>query len=132
MLQADARGLVAIESMLPVDATIAKIRAILAAKQINEFALIDHSGEAERAGLKMPATKVIVFGNPQAGTPLMLSAPSVAIDLPLKLLVQEDANGKVWICWNSPDYLLTRHGLPETFAQNIAGVEAIAKAAASG
>jgi uncharacterized protein (DUF302 family) len=129
MLEADARGLVALASPFSMDETIAKIRAVLAAKQIKEFALIDHSGEAARAGLAMPPTRVLIFGNPKAGTPLMLSAPSAAIDLPLKLLVREDAEGRVWICWNTPEYLLSRHGLPETFATNIAAAEAIARAA---
>jgi uncharacterized protein (DUF302 family) len=129
MPETDARGLVALASPFSMDETIAKIRAVLAAKQIKEFALIDHSGEAARAGLAMPPARVLIFGNPKAGTPLMLSAPSAAIDLPLKLLVREDAEGQVWICWNAPEYLLSRHGLPETFAANIAAAEAIARAA---
>jgi uncharacterized protein (DUF302 family) len=93
------------------------------------FALINHSGEAEKAGLKMPPTKLLIFGNPKGGTPLMLAAPSAAIDLPLKILVAEDAQGKVWISYNSPEYLKERHGLPENLVQNIAVVQALATAA---
>ena len=93
------------------------------------FALIDHSGEAAKAGLKMPPTKLLIFGNPKAGTPLMLAAPSAALDLPLKILVAEDSEGKVWISYNSVDYLKERHGLPQNLSPNIAVVETLATAA---
>jgi uncharacterized protein (DUF302 family) len=121
--------LVTLESAHSVEETIERVRGVLRAKQIQEFALIDHSGEAARAGLTMPNTKVIVFGSPKAGTPLMLAAPSVAIDLPLKLLVREDAEGRVRISYVSPAALLERHGLAEGFAANIAGVAAVAEQA---
>jgi uncharacterized protein (DUF302 family) len=88
--------------------------------------LIDHSGEAGKVGLKMRPTKLVIFGNPRAGTPLMLASPSSAIDLPLKLLVWEDAQGKVWLSYNSPEYLVERHGLPQELTQNIAMVETLA------
>jgi uncharacterized protein (DUF302 family) len=94
------------------------------------FALIDHSGEAEKAGMKMPPTKLVIFGNPKAGTPLMLAAPSSAIDLPLKILVREDGQGKVWVSYNSPAYLQERHNLPQELLQNIAVVETLAAKAA--
>ena len=126
----EASGLVTIKSAHSVDETIARIRAVLEAKQIKEFALIDHSGEAAKAGLAMPKTQVLIFGNPKGGTPLMLAAPSVAIDLPLKLLVREDAEGKVWIGSWSAQALLARHGLPESFTANIAVIEMIARQAA--
>lgn len=90
------------------------------------FALVDHSGEAEKVGIKMRPTKLLVFGSPKAGTPLMLAAPSIAIDLPLKILVWEDAQGKVWVSYNSSDYLRERHSLPQDLLQNIAVVEALA------
>jgi uncharacterized protein (DUF302 family) len=90
------------------------------------FALIDHSGEAERVGLKMRPTKLLIFGNPKAGTPLMLASPSSAIDLPLKILIWEDNQGKVWLSYNSPEYLKERHGLPQELMQNIAIVETLA------
>ena len=110
-----------------VDETVEKLKAVLQAKGVTLFALIDHSGEAERAGMKMRPTKLLIFGNPKAGTPLMLAAPSSAIDLPLKILVWEDANQKVWISYNSPAYLKERHGLPQELLSSIAVVEALAK-----
>jgi uncharacterized protein (DUF302 family) len=93
------------------------------------FALVDHSGEAEKVGLKMPPTKLLIFGNPRGGTPLMLAAPSVAIDLPLKILVAEDSQEKVWISYNSPGYLKERHDLPENLLPNIDVVKTLAAAA---
>jgi uncharacterized protein (DUF302 family) len=123
-------GLVTLQSAHSVDETVAKIRALLTAKQIREFALIDHSGEAAKVGLEMPKTQVLIFGNPNGGTPLMLAAPSVAIDLPLKLLVREDAAGQVWISYWSAQTLLQRYGLADSFAANIAVIEMIARQAA--
>src|ERR1700756_5344569 len=113
-----------------VDETVERLKAILASKTITLFALVDHSGEAEKVGLKMPPTKLLVFGSPKAGTPLMQAAPSIAIDLPLKLLVWQDAQGKVWLSYNSPEYLKERHGVPPDLLPNIAGVETLAANAA--
>jgi uncharacterized protein (DUF302 family) len=126
----ETTGLVTLKSAHSVDETIARVRALLSAKGIREFALIDHSGEAEKAGLTMPKTQVLIFGNPKGGTPLMLAAPSIAIDLPLKLLVREDAAGDVWVSYWSAQALLQRHRLAESFAGNIAVVEMIARQAA--
>jgi uncharacterized protein (DUF302 family) len=125
----ETSGLVTLKSEHSVDETIAKVRAVLAAKGIHEFALIDHSGEAEKVGLTMPKTQVLIFGNPKGGTPLMLAAPSVAIDLPLKLLVREDATGAVWVSYWSAQALLKRYGLAESFAQSIAVLDMIARQA---
>src|SRR5262249_38998909 len=105
-------------------------KIILRSRGVMLFALIDHSGEAERVGMKMPPTKLLIFGNPKAGTPLMLAAPSVAIDLPLKILVWEDINGRAWISYNSPEYLRDRHRLPTNLLANIGIVETLASAAA--
>jgi uncharacterized protein (DUF302 family) len=127
---AAAKGIVDIPSNHSVDQTVEKLKAILNAKGVTLFALVDHSGEAERAGLKMPPTKLLIFGSPKAGTPLMLSAPSIAIDLPLKLLVWEDTAGKVWISYNTSAYLQQRHGIPEELMQNIAVVSTLATKAA--
>jgi uncharacterized protein (DUF302 family) len=113
-----------------VDETVGKLKAILQAKGVTLFALVDHSGEAEKAGMKMPPTKLLIFGSPKAGTPVMLAAPSSAIDLPLKILVWEDAGQKVWLSYNSPAYLQQRHGIPPALLPNIAVVEALAHAAA--
>jgi uncharacterized protein (DUF302 family) len=89
------------------------------------FARIDHSGEAQKVGLKMPATKLLIFGSPKAGTPLMLAAPTLAIDLPLKVLVAEDDRGKVWLTYNSPEFLKERHGVPDDLIKNLAGAGAL-------
>jgi len=109
-----------------VDETVEKLEGILQAKGVTLFALVDHSGEAEKVGMKMRPTKLLILGSPKAGTPLMLAAPSVAIDLPLKILIWEDGAGKVWVSYNSPAYLQQRHGLPQDLLQNIAVVEALA------
>ena len=123
-------GIISIPSNHSVDETVDKLKNILQSRQITLFALIDHSGEAAKVGLKMPPTKLLIFGNPKGGTPLMLAAPSVALDLPLKILVAEDARGKVWLSYNSPEYLKERHSLPSNLLQNIAVVEKLATAAA--
>lgn len=109
-----------------VEQTVEKLENILQSKGVTLFAVVDHSGEAEKVGMKMRPTKLLIFGSPKAGTPLMLAAPSIAIDLPLKVLVWEDEEGKVWISYNSPDYLRERHGLPQNLLQNIAVVETLA------
>ena len=113
-----------------VDETVEKLKSMLQAKGITMFALIDHGGEAEKVGMKMPPTKLLIFGNPKGGTPLMIAAPSSAIDLPLKILVSEDAQGKTWISYNSPEYLRERHGLPPNLLPNIAVIEALVAQAA--
>jgi uncharacterized protein (DUF302 family)/uncharacterized membrane protein YidH (DUF202 family) len=123
-------GIAKIPSNHSVDETVERLRLILQTKGVTLFALVDHSGEAEKAGLKMPPTKLLIFGSPKAGTPLMVAAPSIALDLPLKILVSKDAQGKVWVSYNRPAYLLERHGVPQTLLQNIAVVEALASAAA--
>ncbi len=122
--------MVRIASQHSVKETVAKLEAMLQAKNVKLFAVVDHSGEAEEAGLKMPDTKLLIFGNPKAGTPLMVAAPSVALDLPLKILVAEDADGKVWISYNSPAYLQTRHGFPAELLTNVAVIEGLAAKAA--
>lgn len=120
------KGIVDCRSAHSVDETVERLKRILQAKGIAVFAVVDHSGEAARAGMEMPPTKLVIFGNPKAGTPLMLAAPSVAIDLPLKILVWEDAGGAVWASYNSPAYLQERHGIPEDLLGNIAGIETLA------
>jgi uncharacterized protein (DUF302 family)/uncharacterized membrane protein YidH (DUF202 family) len=119
-------GIIAIPSNHSVDQTVEKLKGILQAKGVTLFAPIDHSGEAEKVGMKMRPTKLLIFGNPKGGTPAMLAAPSIAIDLPLKILIWEDGGGQVWLSYNSPVYLQERHGLPQELLQNIAVVEALA------
>jgi uncharacterized protein (DUF302 family) len=114
-------GLVQAPSRYSVEETIRRLQTVFGEKGIKIFAVIDHSGEAERAGLKMLPTKVIIFGSPKGGTPLMVAAPSLAIDLPMKALVAEDAQGKVWLTYNSPEYLQQRHGVLADLIKNLAG-----------
>jgi uncharacterized protein (DUF302 family) len=123
-------GIIDVPSHHSVEETVVRLKAILESKGITLFALIDHSGEAEKVGMKMPPTKLLIFGNPKGGTPLMLAAPSAAIDLPLKILVWQDAQGKVWLSYNSPEYLKQRHDLPQDLIQNIAVVGTLAAKAA--
>jgi uncharacterized protein (DUF302 family) len=113
-----------------VDETVQKLKEILQAKGVMLFAVVDHSGEAAKAGLQMPNTKLLIFGNPKAGTPVMLAAPSIAIDLPLKILVAEDGGGKAWVSYNSAQYLQERHAVPAELMKNLAVIEALAHAAA--
>jgi uncharacterized protein (DUF302 family) len=124
-----ANGIVDSPSHHSVDETVERIVAILRAKGITLFALIDHSGEAAKVGLQMPPTKLLIFGKPEAGTPLMLATPRIALDLPLKILVWEDAQGKVSVSANSAAYLRERHGLPLEHLPTLAVVEALVAAA---
>jgi len=119
-------GIVRIPSHHSVDETVAKLEMILQAKNVSLFAVVDHSGEAEKAGMHMPNTKLLIFGNPKAGTPLMLASPSAALDLPLKILVAQDTAGRVWVSYNAPDYLQKRHNLPSNLLPDIAVIEALA------
>jgi uncharacterized protein (DUF302 family) len=123
-------GLINIPSNHSVDETVEKLIAILQSKGITLFALIDHGGEAAKAGMKMRPTKLLIFGSPKAGTPVMLAAPSSAIDLPLKILIWEDAQGRVWVTYNSPAYLQKRHKIPAAMLPNVSVIEALAKNAA--
>lgn len=124
-----ASGIINKPSNHSVEQTVKKLEGMLQAKGVTLFALVDHSGEAEKVGMRMQPTKLLIFGNPKAGTPLMIAAPSTAIDLPLKILVWEDADNKVWISYNSADYLQARHGFPKDLQQNISVVENLATAA---
>jgi len=116
-----ANGLVQVASHYSVDETVQRLESIFGQKGLEVFAVIDHSGEAAKVGLKMPPTKVVIFGSPKGGTPLMVAAPTLAIDLPLKALIAEDGGGKVWVSYNSPEYLQQRHGVPGDLIKNIAG-----------
>lgn len=130
MIDSASSGIVEIPSGHSVDETVERLKSILTAKGVTLFALVDHSGEAEKVGLKMPPTKLLIFGSPKAGTPIMLAAPLSAIDLPLKILVRQDEGGKVRIAYNSPEFLKVRHGIPGDLVANIAVVEALASNAA--
>jgi uncharacterized protein (DUF302 family) len=113
-------GIIDVASHHSVAETLARLQSILREKGITVFALIDHSGEAEKAGLKMRPTQLLIFGSPKGGTPLLVAAPRLAIDLPLKALAWQDEQGQVWLSYNSPEYLQQRHGFPMELMKNIA------------
>lgn len=123
-------GIIDKPSRHSVDDTVERIKALLQAKGVTLFAMVDHSGEAAKVGMSLPPTKLLIFGNPSAGTPLMAAAPSSALDLPLKILVWQDREGKAFVSYNSPQYLQDRHGFPADLTANIAVVEALAGKAA--
>jgi len=125
------RGIVNLPGNHSVEETVDRLQRILRERGLALFALVDHSGEAEKVGLQMPPTKLLIFGSPKAGTPLMVAAPSLAIDLPLKILISQDREGKTWVSYNTPEYLRERHGLPAELVPNIASVSALASAAAN-
>jgi len=124
-----ASGMVDVPSRYSVPETLVRLEAILKEKGLTVFARVDHSGEAKKAGLEMRPTQLLIFGSPKGGTPLMVAAPSLAIDLPLKALAWQDAQGKVWLSYNSPEYLQQRHGIPADLLKNIAGVGALVQKA---
>jgi uncharacterized protein (DUF302 family)/uncharacterized membrane protein YidH (DUF202 family) len=124
------KGIVDLASNHSVDKTVENLKRILETKGVNLFALIDHSGEAQKVGMQMQPTKLLIFGSPKAGTPVMLAAPSIAIDLPLKILVWQDKSGQAWVSYNSPAYLQERHNVPQDLLPNLAAVETLAAKAA--
>jgi uncharacterized protein (DUF302 family) len=112
-----------------VSETLERLREEVRAKGLQEFALIDHSGAAERAGLEMQEAKLLVFGSPKAGTPLMVASPLLALDLPLKALVWRDRDRGVLVSYNATSYLARRHDILEDLVGNIAGIDALVRGA---
>ena len=125
----ETRGIDSVPSPRTVEETLARLDGVVGTAGLTVFARIDFSGDAARAGLTMRPAQLLVFGNPKAGTPLMVAAPSVALDLPLKALVWEDAEGHVWVSYNTPAYLKERHGVPGDLIGNIAGIAALVRRA---
>jgi len=125
MAPAAENGMIHFTSPYSVPETLRRLESLLQARGLAIFARIDHSGEAEKAGLKMRATQLLIFGSPKQGTPLMVASPTLAIDLPLKALAWEDASGKVWLSYNTPEYLKQRHNIPDELLKNISGVGAL-------
>jgi uncharacterized protein (DUF302 family) len=123
------KGMVHRSSPYCVDETMERLENALKSLGIPVLARIDHSGGAAAMGIEMKPTKLLIFGNAKAGTPLMLAAPTVALDLPLKALIWEDAGGAVWVSYNTPQYLQERHGFPENLMPNIAGIRVIVEEA---
>jgi uncharacterized protein (DUF302 family) len=120
MVSPPDNGMVHLSSPYSVSETLKKLDAVLQSRGLTVFARIDHSGEAEKVGMKMHPTQLIIFGSPKGGTPLMVASPTLAIDLPLKALVWEDAGGKVWLSYNTAEYLKQRHNIPDDLVKNIA------------
>jgi uncharacterized protein (DUF302 family) len=117
-----AAGVVTRSSPQPFAPTVQRLLGLIESKRLKLFALVDHSGEATRAGLTMNETKLLIFGSPAAGTPVMAAAPLAALDLPLKILVWSDSDGRVWISYNDPGFLRSRYDLTEELAHRLAGV----------
>lgn len=124
-------GIISIPSKFSVAETLDQLTGVLEAKGIRVFARVDHSGEAEKVGMEMPPTQLLIFGNPKGGTPVMLAAPTSAIDLPLKALAWQDAEGKVWLSYNDVAYLQRRFGLSDEDVKTISGVGALLQQALS-
>jgi uncharacterized protein (DUF302 family) len=122
-------GIISKESKYSVPETLDRVDGLLQSKGIKIFVRVDHSGEAEKAGLKMPPTQLLIFGNPKGGTPVMLAAPTAAIDLPLKALAWQDGDGKVWLSYNDPEYLRKRYGLTDDQIKTIAGTGSLVEQA---
>jgi uncharacterized protein (DUF302 family) len=122
-------GFITLPSKYPVEVSLQRLESLLNERGIKIFARIDHNGEAEKVGFTMPPTKLLIFGNPKGGTPIMQAAPTAAIDLPLKALFWEDADGKSWLTYNDPAYLQSRHGFPPELVANLSGVNALLRKA---
>lgn len=118
-------GMQHLSSPYSVPETLKRIESLLQEKGLTIFCRVDHSGEAEKVGLKMYPTQLILFGSPKGGTPVMVASPTIAIDLPLKALVWEDGGGKVWVSYNSPEYLQQRHNVPADLIKNISGAASL-------
>jgi uncharacterized protein (DUF302 family) len=129
MIAEDNQGMVHLRSSRSVQETLTRLKNAVQARGIAIVAEVDHSGDAARAGLTMRPTELLIFGNPKSGTPLMVACPTLALDLPLKALVWQDAEGQAWLSYNSPEYLQRRHGIPEDLIGNIAGIRTIAEEA---
>src|ERR1700694_3578519 len=108
-----------------------RVQSLARARGLTVFAQIDFSGDAERSGLRLRPTGLVMVGNPKAGAPLIDASPTVAIDLPLKILAWQDAQGQCWVAYNETEYLQLRHGFPPELMQNIAALGALAAAAAA-
>jgi uncharacterized protein (DUF302 family) len=130
--ETDSKGIVTKPSKYSLSETVERIQQTLRAKGLTLFAIVDHSGEAAKVGLKMQDAKLLLFGSPKAGTPLMVASPLIALDLPLKALIWKDNEGRVLVSYNSTAYLAERHSLPGHLTTNIAGIDAIIDSALSG
>lgn len=126
-----AEGIVTKPSARSVDDNLERLRGLLSTKGLTLFALVDHSGEAERVAQHLPNTKLVIFGNAAAGTPLMVASPLSALDLPLKILIWEDDTGATFVSYNSPAFVGSRHHLSSELTGHIAAIESLAETLAS-
>ncbi|WP_168791264.1 DUF302 domain-containing protein [Paraburkholderia aromaticivorans] len=131
MAESADTGIVTVASARSGAATAERLQQLIRERGLTLFACIDFSGDAERAGLALGFSQLVIFGNPKAGTPLMQRAPTAALDLPLKVLVWEDADGCTRLSFNSIEYLRQRHGLPDDLMKPVSGVAALVEAAAA-
>jgi len=125
----NSTGVASIQSPHSVSDTLSRLKAFIASKGVTLFAHVDHTAGARQVGLQMQEAHVLIFGNPKGGTPLMVARPLVALDLPLKVLIWEDADKKAWVSYDTPEFLAQRHGIPSDLVKNIAVVEPLVKAA---
>jgi uncharacterized protein (DUF302 family) len=121
-------GVASVTSPVSVGDTVTRLTRIIADRGLILFSVVDHSGEAKKVGLDLPDTKLVIFGSPAAGTPLMQAAPLAALDLPLKLLVWADRDGTVRVSYTTPSYLAARYGLDDELRARLEPIEAIANA----
>jgi len=122
-------GMVHLSSQHSASETVKRLESLITARGLSILARIDHSGDAAKVGMKMPATELLIFGSPRSGTPVMIASPTAALDLPLKALIWEDTYGKVWLSYNRPEYLEQRHSIPNHLLKNISGIRTIAEEA---
>jgi uncharacterized protein (DUF302 family) len=129
--QAADNGIVTVPTHRSVEQAADKLASLIEAKNLILFARVDFAADAQRAGLAMQPSQLLVFGNPRAGTPLMQAVPTAALDLPLKVLVWQDDDGRVWLSYNATSYLQARHGAPAELMKAIDGIGALVQVAAA-
>lgn len=120
-----AQGVITKVSPFSVEETLTRFQEAMNSKGMTVFARIDHSDEAEKVGLKMQEAHVLIFGNPKGGTPLMVASPLLALDLPLKILVWQSNDGRVWVSYTDVSYLATRYSIPQELVGNVAGINGL-------
>jgi uncharacterized protein (DUF302 family) len=124
-------GLRVLPTRRTVSDVLNRVASLARARGLTIFAQIDFSGDAQRAGLALSPTGLVILGNPKGGTPLIVATPTAAIDLPLKMLAWQDAGGKTWVAYNEAEYLQARHRFAPGLVKNIAVLGALAEAAAA-
>jgi uncharacterized protein (DUF302 family) len=131
MSTAAVNGLRILPTQHSVAQVLERVQSLARKRGLMVFAQIDFSGDARRAGLDLRPTGLVIVGNPKGGTPLIAATPTAALDLPLKILAWQDAEDRTWVAYNEAEYLQARHGFPAELSKNIAGLGALAAAAAA-